>query len=266
MNRKIQSCRYLALVVLLGLILISVNPVDLRAQETTDGSMSFSVKTVTPNGTFSPRHVLAIWVEDANGFVLTRKLNGDKRKEYLYTWNSSSSGNVTDASTGATLSSHQTHTVSWDCRNLEGALVPDGDYKVCVEFTDAHVQGPYLEVPFNKGVDTLAITPADESNFEDINLAYEPVLQTGFAEGRAIQPESPKIFPNPTSGMLLISWNNQTSIRGLKLYNMKGALLHSEIVHADNFHVIDISAYPVGIYMIQLDGESGSYIHTVLKE
>jgi len=49
----------------------------LLSQETTDGVMTFTVKTVTANGDFSPKHVLVIWVEDETGFVLTRKLGGE---------------------------------------------------------------------------------------------------------------------------------------------------------------------------------------------
>ncbi|MEZ5197447.1 MAG: hypothetical protein R2764_13940 [Bacteroidales bacterium] len=50
------------------------------------GELTFSVRTVTENGNYAPRHVLAIWVEDANGFVKTRKAMANQRKQYLYTW------------------------------------------------------------------------------------------------------------------------------------------------------------------------------------
>lgn len=161
---------------ILSLLLISTTSGVLIAQENTEGNMTFTVRTVTVNETFSPRHVLAIWVEDADGFVLTRKLRADRRKQYLYTWNSNSGGNVTDANTGATLSSHQTHSVTWDCKDKDGTTVPDGEYKVYVEFTEAHKQGPLKELTFTKGPDALALTPEDDTNFKDMALQFEPAI------------------------------------------------------------------------------------------
>ncbi len=49
-----------------------------------------------------PKHVLAIWVEDADGFVKTRKSMANQRKQYLYTWKAASNYNVVDAITGST--------------------------------------------------------------------------------------------------------------------------------------------------------------------
>ncbi len=159
----------------IAVLLLSFNA-GLKAQDPTEGTMTFSVRTVTANGNYSPRHVLAIWVEDADGFVLTRKLNADRRKQYLYTWNGTSGGNVTDATTGATLSSHQSHSVTWDCRDKDGALVPDGEYTVYVEFTDAHAQGPLTMLSFTKGPEAVELTPADETNFKDMALQFEPAV------------------------------------------------------------------------------------------
>ncbi len=176
MNSKLLSGRFFVQVMVLGVLLLTASARGLQAQEKTEGTMTFTVRTVTVNGNFSPRHVLAIWVEDANGFVLTRKLRAEKRKQYLYTWNVKSGGNVTDATTGATLSSHQTHTVIWDCKDKDGALVPDGEYKVYVEFTEAHVQGPLRMVSFTKGPETVSISPADETNFKDMALQFEPTV------------------------------------------------------------------------------------------
>jgi hypothetical protein len=65
-----------------------------------------------------------------------------QRVQYLYQWKANSSSNVTDATTGATLANHQTHTVTWNCKNVSQVVVPDGDYKVWIEFTDDNIQGP----------------------------------------------------------------------------------------------------------------------------
>ena len=173
MKSKLQSGRSIVFIILIGFLLL-VSPQGSKAQEHSEGNMTFTVRTVTVNGNFSPRHVLAIWVEDADGFVLSRKLRAEKRKQYLYTWNSQSGGDVTDANTGATLSSHQTHTVTWDCTDKDGAIVPDGEYKAYVEFTEAHVQGPLRMVAFTKGPEAVSLTPDDDANFKDLALLFEP--------------------------------------------------------------------------------------------
>lgn len=138
--------------------------------------LTFTVRTVTENGNYSPKHVLAIWVEDANGFVKTRKAMANQRIQYLYTWKASSNYNVVDAITGSTLTSHQTHTVSWDCTDLDGNVVPDGDYTVFVEFTEEHAQGPLFDITFTKDTETISMTPPDETYFKDLSLTFTPLV------------------------------------------------------------------------------------------
>ena len=75
---------------------------QLISQTPTEGEMNFTVRTVTVNGNFSPKHVLAIWVEDSKGFVLSRKLRAVKRKQYLYTWNTQSGAAILPRTTSAT--------------------------------------------------------------------------------------------------------------------------------------------------------------------
>ena len=180
--------------------------IDLKSQPATGGEMTFSVSTVTANGNFAPRHVLAIWVEDQSGFVLTRKLSGDRRKEYLYTWNNNSGGNVVDATTGATLTSHQTHTVTWDCGNVNGEIVPDGDYTVIVEFTEEHAQGPLREITFTKGSEMVSLAPADDANFKDIELLFEPIAALTASYTYSVE-DLAVTFTNTSTGAESYSWD-----------------------------------------------------------
>lgn len=177
MKSNPKSGRNLLYFIMGTVVMFIISFGEIYAQQPSEGTMTFTVRTVTFNGNFSPRHVLAIWVEDADGWVLTRKLRAEKRKQYLYTWNDKSGGNVTDATTGATLSSHQSHTVTWNCKDEDGALVPDGEYRVYVEFTEEHKQGPIRMVAFTKGPDAVSLTPADDANFKDLELQFEPKIQ-----------------------------------------------------------------------------------------
>ena len=178
MKKSFTISSVLALVTLF-IVLLFANftvPESKNTKATTGGLLTFTVRTVTDNGTYSPKHVLAIWVEDANGFVKTRKAMANQRKQYLYTWKAASNYNVVDAITGPTLTTHQTHTVTWNCTDLLGNIVPDGDYTVWVEFTGKHAQGPLYNITFAKGPNAQSFSPADETYFKDIQLDFIPYV------------------------------------------------------------------------------------------
>jgi PKD repeat protein len=146
----------------------------IQTRENTPGTVTFSVTTQSQGGSYAPKHVLAIWVEHNGEFVKTRKAMANQRKQYLYTWKAASNYNVTDAITGPTLSSHTSHTIEWDCTDLDGNVVEDGEYVMWIEFTEKHAQGPLFNVAFEKGPDGFDITPADESYFKNMQLTWEP--------------------------------------------------------------------------------------------
>jgi len=173
---------------------------------TDGGEMSLTVRTVTANGTYSPKHVLAIWIEDTDGFVKSRKVMGSQRKQYLYTWVNSSNYNVVDAITGPTLTSHQTHTVVWDCKDLDGNIVPDGEYVVYAEFTDRHAQGPLYSTTFTKGPDPTFLSPPDETYFKDIVLTFTPLICEFSANETEICQGSPVIFTDESVNASSWEW------------------------------------------------------------
>lgn len=145
-------------------------------RDNTPGTVTLTVTTKTTGGNYAPRHVLAIWLEKDGAFVKTRKAMANNRKQYLYTWKAISNYNVVDAMTGATLTSHQTHTVQWDCTDLDGNVVADGLYKMRVEFTEEHAQGPLLTIEFQKGIEPLVIEVPNQPYFTGIQLTYAPEI------------------------------------------------------------------------------------------
>jgi len=173
---------YLQTTFRLFLFLTGLMPILLSAQnqdkqiQATGGEVTFTFRTVSTGGPYSPRHVLAVWIEDADGFVKTRLLRGTSKKKYLYTWKASSNYNVVDAVTGPTLTSHQTHTVTWDCIDLDGNIIPDGDYDIWAEFTDKHAQGPLKTITFTKGPEPQTITLPDETYFKDMSVVFTPYV------------------------------------------------------------------------------------------
>jgi len=224
------------------------------------GEVTFTVRTETANGKYSPKHVLAIWIEDESGFVLTRKLRADKRKQYLYTWNTKSGGNVLDATTGATLSSHQTHTVVWDCMDKDGKLMPDGEYSVNVEFSEKHDQGPLRKIPFNKGAEQESLTPADDANFKDIELSFVPSA-TSVEDSYT---DAVQIYPNPTSGIVTISLS-ETEKTSVKIFDISGRTVYSNEFNNTGLYSLDISDLKNGNYIIQVDHERQTFSQKLIK-
>lgn len=168
------------------------------------GTVDISV-TTKPNGDgYSPKHVLAIWIEDSEGgFVKTLKLRGDKRKQYLYTWNDAASGNTTDATTGSTLSSHQTHSVSWNCSDVSGETVADGEYQCMIEYTSEHAQGPKTALSFNISAESFAAQPEDLTYFTAMDIVFTPEETTGTQNVNKEYQFS--VYPVPASDLLHVS-------------------------------------------------------------
>ncbi len=144
----------------------------------TDGLVEFSFATKPTDGKYSPEHVLAVWVTDTSGnFIKTLKIQGQKMKFFLSSWLTDSELNEVDAVTTATLKKHQTHTVTWDCSDTTGTVVPDGIYRIHVEFTEENGQGPVIPpnyVEFEKGDESVSITPKDLTHFYNLKFVYKP--------------------------------------------------------------------------------------------
>ena len=184
-------------------IVILLIAISSNAQlQKTPGEVLFSFTTVTANGNYAPRHVLAVWVEDESGFIKSRLVQANNRKQYLYTWKTASNFNETDAVTGATLNSHQSHEVVWDCTDLDGMEVSDGTYMIRIEFTDKHAQGPLYEISFEKGGDEQHLAPPDQTYFKEIQLDYYP--ETTGVSDQSLENEL-LIYPNPGKNIFYIN-------------------------------------------------------------
>lgn len=142
----------------------------------TNGSVEFTVTTKPTEGKYAPRHVFAVWVTDSEGnFVKTLKVLAKKRQKHLRTWAQYSQKNSVDAITGATQKIHSAHVVSWDCRDTEGNLMPDGEYQFYVEFADKNGQGPVTppgHIQFKKGPKAISLKFEKLPYFDNMTLNY----------------------------------------------------------------------------------------------
>ena len=152
----------------------TVDPINSAVK--TPGSLAVSTTTTTYNGKYTPRHVLAIWIESSTGtFVKTLMVKAQARKQYLTNWlSSTSSGNSTDAITGATLNSHGARSCIWDGTDASGNVVGDGTYKVCMELTENDGTGKFSSFTFTKGTTTDTQAPADKTSFTNVSIVWTP--------------------------------------------------------------------------------------------
>jgi PKD repeat protein len=96
---------------------------------------------------------------------------------HLPVWKASSTSNVVDATTGASLTSYTTPlTVTWNATNVSGAVVPDGTYNVRVEFTWQHgtTATSNTTFSFTKGPSAVHLTPANQTEYTGIVLDWVP--------------------------------------------------------------------------------------------
>lgn len=142
----------------------------------TAGSLSVNATTSSYNGQYAPHHVVAIWVQSSSGtFVKTLLAKAAVRKTYLSNWlKASSNGNTTDAITGATLNTHGVLTCIWNGMDINGNIVGDGDYNLCIEFTENNGTGKFAKFAFTKGATTDTKTPTATSNISNLSIKWTP--------------------------------------------------------------------------------------------
>lgn len=173
----------------------------------TAGTLTFSV-TTSSSGGFSPKNIVAIWVQDGtNAFVKTKLKYAATQENRLLLWKAVSGGNVVDAVTGATQSSHATRSIVWNGTNVAGSLVADGNYSIWVELSwgnNSSTQKASTSVSFTKGATVVHLTPASTANFSGITLDWTPE-GIGLDEG----PGTVKLFgvyPNPVTSSSAICY------------------------------------------------------------
>lgn len=222
----------------------------------TSGQVTFTFKTVTENGTYAPKHVLAAWIEKDGVFVKTRLVRANNRKQYLYTWKSQSNSNEVDAITGSTITSHQTQTIVWDCTDLDGNTVPNGDYVIWAEFTEKHAQGPLVDIAFFKGADEVHLTPVNENNFIDMTLDYVP---DGVGIDDQKNPEQITAYPNPSSGIFNLKNPHNQNLQ-VVVFTLSGKEITRQEVSPQTNNQVNLSAFGKGNYLLRITGNSDTQI------
>ena len=163
----------------------------------TDGSVDFQIRTTTYNGQYAPRHCFVMWVTDENdNFIRTLEKRAYSYQQYLTYWYQMTGGNVNNALiTSASLNNHITHNINWDCTDSNLQPIPDGIYKIYIEFTESNASGVWHVVEFEKGEQPFELITNGPNNFHDIELYYTPAT-TSDPTIEIISPEDNSIIEN----------------------------------------------------------------------
>lgn len=189
------------------------------------GTLDFSFTTTSVGG-YSPRHCVAAWVTDeSNSFVKT-KIKFALNYEYkLLSWLASSSGNVVDAVTGPTLLNHGTLTGKWNGTDINGNIMPDGNYSFQLEIVwgnNTSTQRSTYFVNFVKG-DSADHQTGSSTNFPSVTLDWIPA--TGIYEQSA-NNEKISVFPNPfTIGSKIGYSIEKRGMIYVAIYDINGKLI-----------------------------------------
>ncbi len=249
-----------------------------------DTVMKFIVTTQSYGGQYYPKHVLAIWITDQNDvFKRTLRLAGGTYKVHLVKWNQMSSGNTTDAITGATLTSHQTHTAVWNGKDKNGNILPDGNYKVYIEFTEDNSaqptkpKGPWVAFPFTKGV-------TENQNPSDVYFTYNSqnklvfknlTLQTFGTSSieQVLAGGKVEIYPNPVKDILQIRVSlPEAKNLNVSIFSIDGKLVKqfSPQKFESGEHIFiwypEVENIKSGIYFVNIASDKKFVTYKILKQ
>ena len=225
----------------------------------TSGTLTVTVTTEDAGGNFKPKNILAFWIGDSsNNFVKTMLAYADKRIQYLYTWKEKTSAagsqyNRVDAITGATRSSHDTRTCTWNGTNISGEQLQDGTYTINLELTDKHAQGSYSTFTFEKGPNEVTMTPSNVTSFTNISIHWQPSSSSSSSN----KEDQIMIYPNPANSIVVI---NAKNIQSVDIFSFEG-----KHIGTSNSNNIDIEYLNKGIYFLKILTDKNIVVKKIIK-
>lgn len=251
--------------------------VSANSSAQTAGTLNFNFTTINQG---TSRCVMAVWIENSAGAFIKTKIRyvGSGTSDHLpdYTIKSGGSfgdalsGNVVDATTGATRSSSTVpvawgpKSLSWNGTNVAGAIVADGVYKVWVEAAwndgdpDIH---DYINTgySFTKGSAINSTVPASDAVLNAMTLIWTPTALSL----DSVYKTKVAIYPNPSNGVLNVQYND-IPVSKIDVINILGQVVKSVKVKATDSGTsqsIDMSEEANGVYIVNVatDQTSSSY-------
>lgn len=181
MNRRISQ-----LVVVSSLVGVAMVGGAVVAQDVAADSLKVTFNTTQPPASgarsYAPKNVGAVWVENSNGqFVKTierwASSATDKGRKHLVAWIAKAGAGDTDAVSSATLANYsKQHVATWDMKDKNGVVVPNGTYTIRMELADSNssqasqnAQGTFT---FNKNGTSASTTGGSNGGFTNVAIDY----------------------------------------------------------------------------------------------
>ena len=265
---------------LLTLFVIASNLlVSVQMMAQTAGTLTFSFTQIAQTPTYDgTKNALAVWIETNSGTFVKTKLRyagkGNGTSDHLPTYSVNAGGsstnclattvNVTDATTGATLTNFGARSITWDGKNVSGttngAVVADGSYRVAVEETWNHgTTGTVVTYfTFTKGPTVVTMSPASTAQFSNIHLAWTPTGVTAVDESSLFDDVS--LYPNPNQGSFRLSTGGLQGKIEVDVMNTLGESIYKKdfTVSAGENIPIEIPSAKSGLYFVRI--QSGSNV------
>jgi hypothetical protein len=145
------------------------------------GALRLTVTTTpAPNGTYSPRNAVAVWVQTQGGvFVKTVGQWVSIRQPYLVAWRQAAGATDIDAVIGASRVNHaEPLTLVWNLRDRQGNPVPDGTYTIRLELAEGNSTAAGQN---NQGTFTFVKGPSPQTQmnlanggFTNVSIVFDP--------------------------------------------------------------------------------------------
>jgi len=223
----------------------------------TSGQLTVTATTFTANGTYAPRNVVAMWIQDSSGkFVKTMLILANARKAHLTNWVTATPvGNSIDAISGATQTSHGTRSCIWNGTDALKMPVADGTYTVKMEMTESNSGSRVGTFTFDKGPNAQTLTPTNIASFSNISITWTPAPT---AVEKVQIDKLYTVYPNPTVSSVFISGPD---IREIQIRTLSG-----KSVLKTNQLKVDLSALASGIYLAEITTDKGFVYKKIVKE
>jgi len=160
----------------------------------TNGSVSITATLGNLAVDSSAEHWTVVWVTKADGtFVRTIRRQGESYSshwaDHCSTWYNIVAATpakytvATDGFTGATATTYTApnspFTQTWNCKDANGATVPDGTYKIWIQYSenDDGAQGPVTTsgLTWTKGATASTVNPANQgTSFTNMSIKWTP--------------------------------------------------------------------------------------------
>lgn len=178
---KHKGIIYNGIVLLLGAMLFigsgCTSPSDnvSEVMPTQQTGLIVSAITSSAGGKYSPRNIVAIWIEDNAGkFVKSLTVYSGNHIYNLSNWTKSAAQNRVDAISTATRTGYGTIYGVWNGTNVNKTAVPNGIYKLCMELNDGSSSN-YTSFTFTVAATTETKTVPNAGNFSTITSTWKPL-------------------------------------------------------------------------------------------